>query len=145
LVAERRAKVFPAQKAGAVYAAPRQRQQRQNPFGLASCPSPKNPLSLTPSRLPRFSANEGRPFPHAFSRQKGNSRQVGGSQIFQKYSFLISLRLASPGFSTRVKRQVWWRVARKTSSQTRLEGKYLFFRVDEGNDATVKLEKVLAV
>jgi hypothetical protein len=33
-----------------------------------------NPLSLTPSRLPRFSAKERRPFPHAFSRQKGKNR-----------------------------------------------------------------------
>jgi len=33
-----------------------------------------NPLSLTPSRLPRFSANERRPFPHGFSFQKGKNR-----------------------------------------------------------------------
>jgi hypothetical protein len=38
-----------------------------------------NPLSLTPSRLPRFSANEERPFPHAFSRQKG--KNMGESYI----------------------------------------------------------------
>jgi len=42
-----------------------------------------NPLSLTPSRLPRSSANERRHLPYASARQKCTS-EIGGSQIFQK-------------------------------------------------------------
>ena len=40
-----------------------------------------NPLSLTPSRLPRFSANERCPFPHAFSCQRRKNR--GESNILE--------------------------------------------------------------
>jgi hypothetical protein len=65
--------------------------------------------------------------------------KIGGSQIFQKYGFLISLRLASPRFSNKGKKPinipVWWRAARKTSSQTRLEREKPFFRVDQVNDS----------
>jgi hypothetical protein len=58
-----------------------------------------------------------------------------GQSNISEIQFLISLRLASPRFSRRVKRPVWWRAARKTSSQTRLEREKPFFRVDEGNDS----------
>jgi hypothetical protein len=46
-----------------------------------------NPLSLTPSRLPRFSANERRPFPHAFSRQKGKNRGESYISEMKLYDF----------------------------------------------------------
>ena len=41
-----------------------------------------NPLSLTPPRLPHFSANERRPFPHASLCQKGKNR--GESNLLKK-------------------------------------------------------------
>jgi hypothetical protein len=58
--------------------------------------------------------------------------KIGGSQIFQKLNFLIFL--ASPRIFL-VKRPVWWRVARKTSSQTRLEREIPLDAIDEGNDS----------
>ena len=88
-----------------------------------------NPLSLTPSRLPRFSANENRSFPHAFSRQKSKNR--GESDISE-------MKLSDfPCFSSNFlgKKTVWWRVARKTSSQTRLERETPLDAIDEGNDS----------
>jgi len=74
-----------------------------------------NPLSLTSSRLPRVSANERRIFPHALA-QKGKKR--GESDISE-------MKLSDfPCFSSNFlgKKTVWWRVARKTASQTRLTG-----------------------
>jgi hypothetical protein len=96
-----------------------------------------NPLSLTPSRLPRFSANEGRPFPHAFPRQKGKNR--GESNISEiEFSDFPPSRFSSI-----------FKKGKKTGVVACGAQNFFANAIRTGKRATkkmtVKLEKVLAV
>jgi hypothetical protein len=72
------------------------------------------PLSLTPLRLPKSSANERHHLPHAPSRQKGETR--GESDILG-INISDFIRFSS---DFQGQRPVLWRAARKTFSQNRL-------------------------
>jgi hypothetical protein len=103
-----------------------------------------NPLSLTPSRLPRFKANERRSFPHAFSRQKSKNR--GESDISE---MKLSDFPCFSGFSSNFLGKKTDVVACGAQNSTKLlrkrdwNGKYPSMRSTK--EMTVKLEIFLAV